>query len=156
MAVLSKTPDSKRGYAMKNNKSIIGLTAALIILLQAGSGAAWSFPWQAQEHKPTQDARFNTLYNQTVSPLNTIQNINQLTPYMEQAGYTTIKVYVIDYNKVFYLQKGAGTTLTPPTARIDRTFSLTSGQVRRAAKTLSDGKISYPEKWELFFMLRWA
>ena len=137
---------------MKNKKLIIA--AVLIILIQTAS-AAWFIPWIKENQQPIKDERFTNLYNQVISPMNTMQNINLVTPYMNEYGYRAIKVHVTDYNKDFYVLSGQGTTLTPP-ARVDKTYSLNSNQVSRGAAMIKDGKIDTFEQWQLILMLRWA
>ncbi len=149
---------------MKSTLRIFVIAAALLLTTQAAS--AGLFDWLTipgkQRQTPTaaaqsndKDAAFSSLYMQTVSPLNTPENIKQVSTYMDGNKLQTIQVQVTDLNKAFYVVSGAGTTLTPPT-RIDKTLRLTTGQVKDAASILADGQISYFERMRLYFILNQA
>lgn len=128
-------------------KLLILLLCINIFVATAGAGL---FTWA----KPTQAKNFETFYSSTIQPLNTQSNINIMTAYMDAHNSRSIRVYVTDYKRDFYVVAGQGTYLTGTGA--NKIIRLTSGQIRTAADKLSDGKLSFFEKVELSFMLRSA
>lgn len=104
----------------------------------------------------TQQANtFDTLYQNTILPLNTQANIKTLDSYMTSKGIKNVKVHVIDANRDFYILKGSGATLEAP-ERIDTTIQLTTAQLKTTAGILSDGQISPLERIQLFSMYGWV
>lgn len=125
------------------------LLVLLCINLLIASAGASLFPWM----KPTRASNFETLYNNTIQPLNTQANTNTMTAYMDSYGVKSIRIHVIDYNRDFYILKGQSTTLT---GTGDKTISLTSEQVKSISSLLADSDLSYFEKVQIYFMLRSA
>lgn len=144
-----------------NSKNTIYLFLATLFMVNVASAGILDFNWlfpaaPAQQETPQDDrgAALYIFYTQTIIPLNTPQNIQHLTTYMQSKNVQAVQVHLTDLDKDFYIVSGEGTTLNRPVS-IDKSLKLTTGQVKDIAGMLVDGQISYWEQWQLITMLRW-
>jgi hypothetical protein len=144
-----------------NMKRIIPLLAVLLILIVNPASASifgdiWhSFAPQQQQstnYLVPQPDNFTSLYHE-LQTFNTPQNINLVSGYMQSYGVNVIQVHVIDYNSDFYVARGSGITLQPP-SKIDTTVKLTVPQIRQIEGYIANGELSWWDQWQLWMMYK--